>query len=107
VTTVELLPGVHRIDAEVGGRPLYLFLFLGERKLLLDAGCASSVGEYVLPYLTDLGLSADDLDLLVVTHSDLDHQGGTHALRQANPALWVTCGALDIPLVSDPQALAS
>jgi glyoxylase-like metal-dependent hydrolase (beta-lactamase superfamily II) len=101
----EVVEGVHRIDAEVGGRPLYLFLFLGERRLLLDAGCASSVDEFVLPYLDGLGLSAADLDLLVITHCDLDHQGGTHALRRLNPSLLVGCGALDIPLVSDPDAL--
>ena len=35
--------------AEVGGRPLYLFLFLGERRLLLDAGCASTVDEFIVP----------------------------------------------------------
>ena len=28
---MEILDGIHRIDAEVGGRPLYLYLFLGER----------------------------------------------------------------------------
>jgi hypothetical protein len=28
---MELLDVVHRIDAEIGGRPLSLFLFLGER----------------------------------------------------------------------------
>ena len=33
---MEILDGIHRIDAEVGGRPLYLFLFLGERNLLLE-----------------------------------------------------------------------
>ena len=46
-----------------------------------------------------------DLDVLVVTHSDLDHQGGAHLLKRANPSLWVTCGVLDIPQVSSPDAL--
>jgi glyoxylase-like metal-dependent hydrolase (beta-lactamase superfamily II) len=104
---MELMPDVHRIEAQVGGRPLYLFAFLGERRLLLDAGCASTVDEFVVPYLDKLGLGVEDLDLLVVTHSDLDHQGGVHALKRANPSLWVTCGVLDVPLVSDPDALIS
>lgn len=104
---MELAEGVHRIDAEVGGRPLYLFLFLGERRMLLDAGCASSVEEFIVPALAQLGLAAGDLDLLVVTHSDLDHQGGVAGIRRANPALWVGCGVLDIPLVSDPEALVT
>jgi glyoxylase-like metal-dependent hydrolase (beta-lactamase superfamily II) len=103
----EVVNGVHRIEAEVGGRPLYLFLFLGERRLLLDAGCAPSVGEFIVPYLRGLGLGIDDLDVLLISHSDLDHQGGAHALKQGNPSLLVTCGALDEPLVSDPELLIS
>ncbi len=102
---MELLPGVHRIEAEVGGRPLYLFVFLGERRLLLDAGCASTVDEFIVPSLAGMGLGLGDLDVLVVTHSDLDHQGGAHVLKRANPSLWVTCGVLDIPLISDPEVL--
>ena len=101
----EVVQGVHRIEAEVGGRPLHLFLFLGERRLLLDAGCASTVDEYIVPALAELGLGPVDLDLLLITHCDVDHQGGTHGLRQANPSLWVCCGRLDVPLVSDPAAL--
>lgn len=104
---MELVPGVHRIEAQVGGRPLYLFLFLGERRLLLDAGCASTVDEFIAPALGELGLGLGDLDMLLITHSDLDHQGGAHALRQANPSLWVGCGLLDVPLVSDPDALVT
>jgi glyoxylase-like metal-dependent hydrolase (beta-lactamase superfamily II) len=105
VTIVELVPGVHRIEAEVGGRPLYLFVFLGERRLLLDAGCASTVDGFIAPFLEGLGLGLRDLDVLVVTHPDLDHQGGAHLLKRANPSLWVTCGVLDIPLISDPEVL--
>jgi glyoxylase-like metal-dependent hydrolase (beta-lactamase superfamily II) len=104
---VEILDGIHRIDAEVAGRPLYLFLFLGERNLLLDAGCATTVADTLLPYLGALGLGPRDLDLLVITHSDFDHQGGAHALKSANRELTVACGALDQELVSDPDAIVA
>ena len=102
---MEILDGIHRIDAEIGGRPLYLFLFLDERNLLLDAGSATTVGEFLLPYLETIGLGPRDLDLLVITHPDLDHQGGAHALAAANPELTVACGALDRELVSSPDAI--
>jgi glyoxylase-like metal-dependent hydrolase (beta-lactamase superfamily II) len=105
--STEIVPGVHRIDAEVGGRPLYPFAFLGERSLLLDAGCASTVDEFIAPALDELGVARSNLDALVITHSDLDHQGGAHALKRANPSLWISCGALDIPLVRDPETLVS
>jgi glyoxylase-like metal-dependent hydrolase (beta-lactamase superfamily II) len=104
---MDLVEGVHRIEAEVGGRPLYLFAFLGERRLLLDAGCASTVDEFIVPFLDGLALKPSDLDVLLVTHSDLDHQGGAALLKRANPSLWVTCGVLDVPLVSDPDALVA
>jgi glyoxylase-like metal-dependent hydrolase (beta-lactamase superfamily II) len=70
---VELVPGVHRIEAEV--------------------------------FLEEQGLGLRDRGMLLVTHSDLDHQGGAHLLKHANPSLWVTCGVLDIPLISDPEVL--
>jgi glyoxylase-like metal-dependent hydrolase (beta-lactamase superfamily II) len=101
----EVVPDIHRIEAEVGGRPLYLFLFLGERKLLLDAGCSTTVEASILPYLAGLGLGPRDLALLVITHPDLDHQGGIHKLAAANPSLTVACGTLDRELVSDPEAI--
>jgi glyoxylase-like metal-dependent hydrolase (beta-lactamase superfamily II) len=104
---VEILDGIHRIDAEVAGRPLFLFLFLGARNLLLDAGCATTVDTTLLPYLGALGLGPRDLDLLVITHSDFDHQGGAHALKTANHELTVACGALDRQLVSDSDAIVA
>jgi glyoxylase-like metal-dependent hydrolase (beta-lactamase superfamily II) len=107
VKAVEVVENVYRIDAQVGGRPLYLFAFLGERRLLLDAGCASTVEEFVAPALDGLGLGLEDLDILVVTHCDVDHQGGAHALRLANPSLIVGCGVPDMPLVADPSVLVA
>ena len=104
---MEILDGIHRIDAEVAGRPLHLFLFLGERNLLLDAGCSTTVADTLLPYLGTLNLGPRDIDLLVITHSDLDHQGGAHALASANPDLAVACGTLDRELVSDPDAIVA
>src|SRR5262249_58044599 len=101
----EISDSVHRIEAEVGGRPLYLFLVLGERKLLLDAGCSTTVEASILPYLATLGLGPRDLDLLLVTHPDLDHQGGVHALAATNPSLTVACGTLDRDMVSDPTVV--
>jgi glyoxylase-like metal-dependent hydrolase (beta-lactamase superfamily II) len=101
----EIGPGIHRIEAEVGGRPLYIFLFLGDQNVLLDAGCSTDVEASILPYLATLGLGPRDLDLLLITHPDLDHQGGVHGLAAANPDLTVACGALDRDLVSDPELI--
>jgi glyoxylase-like metal-dependent hydrolase (beta-lactamase superfamily II) len=104
---VEILDGIHRIDAEFAGRPLYLYLFTGERNLLLDAGAATTLTDTLLTSLRALGLGPRDIDLLVITHSDSDHQGGAHALARANPDLRITCGALDRELVTNPDAIVA
>ena len=41
----------------------------------------------------------------MITHSDLDHQGGAHALASASSELSISCGALDRELVTDPDAI--
>jgi hypothetical protein len=97
---MEILDDIHRIDAEIAGRPLYLFLFLGERNLLLDAGCSTTVDESLLPYLGGLGLGLRDLDLLVITHPRCRPPGRGSCAHDANPDLTL-CGALDRRLVSD------
>jgi len=66
--------------------------------LLVDAGVAVPGGpdlgrSAVVPALRALGVT--HLDLLLVTHTDLDHRGGIPAVLEAFPvgALWVSRGA--------------
>lgn len=96
---------MHPIAAEVGGRPLNLYLFVGDLTVLLDTGHAGTVAEQVLPFLQSIGISARELDLLVISHPDYDHQGGAAALKAANPRLRIASGVADRRLVSDPDAL--
>jgi len=70
--------------------------------LLVDAGVAVPGGPdlgriAVVPALRALGVT--HLDLLLVTHTDLDHRGGIPAVLEAFPvgALWVSRGARSEP----------
>lgn len=69
-----------------------------EGTLLVDAGLATAEGldlgrSVVLPALAALGVRR--LDVLAVTHGDLDHRGGASAVLEAIPVgeVWVPAGA--------------
>jgi len=97
---------VHLIEGEVGGRPLHLPLIQGsERILLVDTGCASDVANTILPGLDSLGLQVTDLTDIIITHCDVDHQGGNHAMKQAAPSAKLACGRADVSAVSDPEVI--
>lgn len=103
---MEIVPGVHRITGVVGGRPLYLYLLRGpERTVLLDTGTASDPQAVIFPYLDRIGLRPTDIDLVINTHSDLDHCGGNSALKAAHPGVLLSCGEADRFLIEDPERM--
>jgi glyoxylase-like metal-dependent hydrolase (beta-lactamase superfamily II) len=101
----QLAPGVHRLESEAGGRALYQFLLCGERTVLIDAGFATTPGATIGPYLSGIGMDFADLDLVICTHADPDHYGGSRSLLERNPALLVSCGLADRELISDTELL--
>jgi len=103
---MEFAPGVHRISGMVGVRPLQLFLLAGKkRRILVDSGCSHHPGEIVFPYLSNIGLNPRHIDMVINTHCDMDHSGGNHALKIANPNVEITCGELDRALIEDPKVM--
>ena len=105
---MEIAPNVYRIDSETGGRPLQLYLLVGDdRTVLVDAGGSSEPENVIFPYLKGLGLTPTDLDVVIVTHSDHDHFGGLSAIKDANSAVALTCGDQDRFMVEDPETTYS
>lgn len=103
---MEIAPDIHLIVGLVGARPLQLYLLCGAScRILLDTGCAPDPHKFIFPYLRSLGLSPRDLDLVINTHCDMDHCGGNHAVKQANPQTRITCSEQDKALVEDPQVM--
>jgi glyoxylase-like metal-dependent hydrolase (beta-lactamase superfamily II) len=103
---MEISPGIYLIAGTVGGRPLQLFLLRGpERTVLLDTGCAPDPEQIIFPYLKGLGLAPTDVDLIINTHSDVDHCGGNASFKRAHAGVWLTCGEADRALVEDPQVM--
>lgn len=95
-------PGLHRIRIPLGERFADLWLFLGEKKhLLFDAGTKNTTAEAVLPALQNLGFGPESVDLVVVSHLDVDHSGDVGQLREVLPNARVLAHRLDAGAISD------
>jgi glyoxylase-like metal-dependent hydrolase (beta-lactamase superfamily II) len=93
---MEILPGIHRIESDLGERFMCQYLLVGEeRTVLVDTGLAGTPEEVIVPYLQGIGLGVQDVDEVIISHSDVDHSGGNRALKQMNPALRFSCGERD------------
>ena len=72
---------------------IYTSVFLiktEQENVLVDCGTTrQDVDEYILPALTNSGLSLKDVPYLVVTHKHKDHAGGMQRLLELSPNLQV------------------
>jgi len=102
---VEIYKDVFQIQSLYGGRNLFQYLFVGENVVLLDTGITDTPEKTIFPYMDKLGLTPEQLTLAVITHPDVDHQGGNDAVKRAAPRTWLACGVADKDLVEDPRAL--
>src|SRR5215204_5221522 len=93
---MEILPGIHRIESNLGARFMCQFLLTEEdRTVLVDTGLAETPEEVIIPYLEGIGLSLGDLDEVIISHADVDHCGGNRALKEMHPELGFSCGEDD------------
>jgi glyoxylase-like metal-dependent hydrolase (beta-lactamase superfamily II) len=103
---VEVVPGVHRIESDLGLRFMCQYLFDGEeRKLLFDTGISGTPVDVVLPYLESIGYGAQDLDTVVNSHADVDHCGGNRAIRDRYRAAHIWCHERDRPWIESNRAM--
>lgn len=103
---MEILPGIHRIESDLGERFMCQYLLRGEaRTVLIDTGLAGTPEAIILPYLEGIGLSVEDLDDVIISHADVDHCGGNRALKEMNPRLRFSCGEPDRYLIEDNRTM--
>jgi glyoxylase-like metal-dependent hydrolase (beta-lactamase superfamily II) len=103
---LEILPGIHRIESNLGARFMCQYLLVGEeRTVLVDTGLAGTPEEVLIPYLEEVGLRLEDVDEVIISHADLDHCGGDRALRGRNPGLWFSCGEVGRPYVENNRVM--
>ena len=98
-------PGVHRVDAPLGDRVSAMYLFVGsDRTLLFDTGCAGDLADHVLPALCRLDIPRERVEVVVVSHCDVDHSGGVAAAHRDLPRAAVLAHRLDADAMESLQA---
>jgi glyoxylase-like metal-dependent hydrolase (beta-lactamase superfamily II) len=99
-------PGVLEIDTLLGGwdRVTAGYLIEGPEPALVETGSQSSVPT-LLAALGELGLGADDLATVVVTHIHLDHAGGVGDVAEAFPNATVYVHEKGARHLADPTRL--
>lgn len=80
---VDLGDGLFQISTPFGAGSVHLYLVVAARTILIDAGVAGTPRNVLVPALHDLGLSLEDVDLVINTHAHVDHRGGLNELQQA------------------------
>ena len=74
---MEVLPGIHRIEAPLGDRYVALYLIVGDdATLLVDTGLDESIRSSLIPYMASIGHQPKRVHYVVNTHADFDHMGG-------------------------------
>jgi glyoxylase-like metal-dependent hydrolase (beta-lactamase superfamily II) len=103
---MEVAPGIHRIESDLGPRFMCQYFFAGaERRLLFDAGLAATPGEVIVPYLEGAGYSFDAIDYFVTSHADVDHCGGNRLCKELAPDGVLMCHERDRAWVESNAAM--
>jgi glyoxylase-like metal-dependent hydrolase (beta-lactamase superfamily II) len=103
---MEILPGIHRIESDLGVRFMCQYLLVGEdRTILVDTGLAETPEEVIVPYLEGIGLRVEDIDEVLISHADVDHCGGNRALKERHPSLWFSCGEPDRSYIENNRVM--
>lgn len=104
---MEIAQGIHQIVCRFGkSRMVFCYLLIGDdAALLVDTGCAHNPEQEILPYMHRIGFDLSQLRYILITHSDVDHQGGNAPMKRAAPHALLMCHALDKPWVENGEAL--
>lgn len=108
IATFEAAGGIRGIDSMMFGRERMTSCYLVEASepALVETGPSTSL-EAVLEGLHGLGVGAEDLAHIVVTHIHLDHAGGAGALAPHFPGATVWVHERGAPHLADPARLVA
>jgi glyoxylase-like metal-dependent hydrolase (beta-lactamase superfamily II) len=104
---MEIAPGIHRITCMFGNnRMVFVHLLIGSKAaMLVDTACAHNPAQEILPYMSSIGFDPHRLTYIVISHSDIDHQGGNQPMKEAAPQALLVCHNLDRPWIESTEAL--
>lgn len=93
---MEIAPGIHRIESDLGVRFMAQYLLVGdERTLLVDTGMSWTPEEAISPYLASIGRSWEDVDEVLISHADFDHFAGNARVQELAPRARFSSHELD------------
>lgn len=101
---VQVHKSVYRITAlfEPNGGTVFPYLIKGDRIVMVDTGAAHTPKEILEPAMAEIGLALSDVEVILNTHSHLDHAGGNLAVKQASEAsIHVHSG--DLPMANSTE----
>jgi len=106
VVSTRVASGVVEIDTQLGGWDLVTagYLIEGPEPCLVETGSQSSL-DTVLRELDAIGVAADDLAIVVVTHIHLDHAGAVGDIAAAFPKATVYVHEKGARHLVDPDRL--
>lgn len=82
----------------------HVFLIRGEENILVDTGLPGA-GKKILAELASLGVSADTIKMILLTHHDVDHIGNLTLLGEATGAR-IFAPKEDIPFITGERSRA-
>lgn len=101
-----LTPGIEIFESPLGDRVVRQFLLTGNHAyLLIDTGLSTTPDECLAPQFQKMGLRTEDVEYVLISHSDFDHQGGNTAARQLFPNASFVCHRLDKSLIESSERL--
>ncbi len=102
----QLAKGLYQIGSVLGPRYLYQYLLTDDYgTLLIDAGMAETPEQVIFPFLEENRISAEDLDMVLISHSDIDHFSGLKAIREKNRRVKVMAHELDVPWIESKERI--
>lgn len=97
--------GLHRLESYIGDKLVAHHLITGDCSLLVDAGTPTLARDDLISWLTDLLGSPAALDMILVTHADVDHYGGLEEMRAACPRATILAPTADRRWIESPDAI--
>jgi glyoxylase-like metal-dependent hydrolase (beta-lactamase superfamily II) len=96
---MEVAPGIHRLEGDLGERYVCQYLVAGpERTLLVDTGLRDMPDTVIAP-------AAGQVDLVLISHADVDHCGGDRRARELWPDALFACGEADRAWIESNDAM--
>ena len=108
MSLTEIASGTWRCESLVGPRNMFQYLIAdGDEAIVVDTGMTATPRDVIVPGMRAAGIDLGDMRMVVVTHPDLDHQGGLAGLREVLPNAVGACGFADRMMVAEPERLLS